>query len=68
VERLLDALTMDDEEQARRMRTMRSVVAEFNVYRWPGQMLADAVHVRDGPTDSDNDSLAHGLAMFPGLV
>jgi hypothetical protein len=59
---------MGDEGQARRIRNMRSVVAEFNVYRWAGQMLADAVHLRDDPTDSDNDSLAHRLAMSSGLV
>ena len=36
------ALRMTGAEQARRMRAMRSVVAEFNTYWWAGQMLQDA--------------------------
>ena len=39
---LAEALRMADEEQATRMRAMRAVVAEFNTYRWAGDMLADA--------------------------
>ncbi len=33
-------------EQTARMRAMRSVVAEFNVYAWAGRMLADAARLR----------------------
>jgi trehalose 6-phosphate synthase len=40
------ALRMSHEEQAFRMRAMRSVVAEFNTYRWAGDMLADAARLR----------------------
>ena len=43
---LADALRMTGAEQARRMRAMRSVVAEFNTYWWAGQMLQDAARVR----------------------
>jgi len=43
---LAEALSMDDEEQASRMRAMRSVVAEFSTYRWAGEMLADAAQLR----------------------
>ncbi|MFN8570636.1 MAG: trehalose-6-phosphate synthase [Gemmatimonadaceae bacterium] len=40
------ALTMAEQEQRARMRLMRSLVREFNVYRWAGRMLADAATVR----------------------
>jgi trehalose 6-phosphate synthase len=40
------ALTMSPEEQRDRMRNMRSLIQEFNVYRWAGRMLIDAARVR----------------------
>ena len=40
------ALTMSQEEQRDRMRIMRGVVREFNVYRWAGRMLLDAAVMR----------------------
>jgi len=40
------ALTMKPEEQRDRMRLMRVVVREFNVYRWAGRMLLDASLMR----------------------
>jgi len=40
------ALTMPDDEQRDRMRLMRGLVAEFNVYRWAGRMLLDAAAMR----------------------
>jgi len=40
------ALTMSPEEQRARMRSMRNVVQEFNVYRWAGRMLLDAARMR----------------------
>ena len=40
------ALTMDADEQRERMRFMRGVVREFNVYRWAGRMLLDAAVMR----------------------
>jgi trehalose 6-phosphate synthase len=40
------ALTMSEEEQRERMRSMRSLVQEFNVYRWAGRMLLDAARMR----------------------
>jgi len=40
------ALTMSAEEQRERMRFMRGVVREFNVYRWAGRMLLDAAVMR----------------------
>ena len=40
------ALTMPEAEQRDRMRIMRGVVREFNVYRWAGRMLLDAAVLR----------------------
>ena len=40
------ALTMAPEEQRERMRLMRAIVREFNVYRWAGRMLLDAAVMR----------------------
>jgi trehalose 6-phosphate synthase len=47
---LAQALSMADEEQSSRMRLMRSIVAEFNTYRWAGKMLSDGARLRTGPT------------------
>ncbi len=40
------AVTMPENEQRDRMRSMRSQVREFNVYRWAGRMLMDAARMR----------------------
>ena len=40
------ALTMSPEEQRARMRSMRTLVQEFNVFRWAGRMLLDAARMR----------------------
>ena len=40
------ALTMPLTEQRDRMRIMRALVREFNVYRWAGRMLLDAAAMR----------------------
>ncbi len=40
------ALIMPEEEQRARMRSMRAMVQEFNVYRWAGRMLLDAAQMR----------------------
>jgi trehalose 6-phosphate synthase len=40
------ALSMPPEEQRDRMRAMRSLVSELNVYRWAGRMLVDAARLR----------------------
>jgi trehalose-6-phosphate synthase len=37
---------MPGDEQRDRMRAMRTLVAEFNVYRWAGRMLVDAARLR----------------------
>jgi len=43
---LATALNMPLAEQQVRMRSMRSLVAHFNVYRWAGEMLVDAARLR----------------------
>ncbi|TRZ56841.1 MAG: trehalose-6-phosphate synthase [Rhodocyclaceae bacterium] len=40
------ALSMSASEQRDRMRLMRGLVAEFNVFRWAGRMLLDAAAMR----------------------
>lgn len=40
------ASVMPPAEQAERMRAMRAVVAEHNVYRWAGRILLDAAQLR----------------------
>jgi len=40
------ALTMPSAEQRDRMRLMRGLIREFNVYRWAGRMLLDAASMR----------------------
>jgi len=41
------ALTMPPDEQRQRMRSMRGLIQEFNVYRWAGRMLLDAARMRN---------------------
>ncbi len=43
---LYRALRMPEAEQRERMRSMRSRVRDFNVYRWAGLMLLDAARLR----------------------
>jgi trehalose 6-phosphate synthase len=54
---LATALAMTPSEQAERMRAMRRLVSEFNVYRWAGRMLVDAGRVRQ------QGRLSHRLTM-----
>jgi trehalose 6-phosphate synthase len=43
---LATALEMPTREQQERLRAMRSLVRELNVYRWAGRMLVDAARLR----------------------
>jgi trehalose-6-phosphate synthase len=45
-EALYRALTMPEAEQRERMRSMRALIKDFNVYRWAGNMLLDAARLR----------------------
>jgi trehalose 6-phosphate synthase len=38
---------MPPDEQRARMRSMRGLLREFNVYRWAGRMLLDAARMRN---------------------
>jgi len=40
------ALCMPAGEQRARLRLMRGLIQEFNVYRWAGRMLIDAASMR----------------------
>ncbi len=40
------ALTMPANEQRDRMKSMRGLIREYNVYRWAGRMLMDAARMR----------------------
>jgi len=57
---LAAGLHMSAEEQRDRMRAMRSLLAEYNVYRWAGRMLIDAARLRgkDRLTDRLSDHVA----------
>jgi len=46
-EAMAAALNMPRDEQRDRMRSMRAVLSQFNVYRWAGNMLVDAARLRD---------------------
>ena len=43
---ILRALEMSDEEQAVRMRRMRTKVKDHNVYRWAANLLSDLTEIR----------------------
>ena len=53
------ALTMSADEQRERMRFMRGVVREFNVYRWAGRMLLDASVLRQRGRFRQADGIAN---------
>jgi trehalose 6-phosphate synthase len=61
---LATALAMKPAEQAERMRAMRRLVSEFNVYRWAGRMLVDAARIRQQGRLSDR--LTMGLRTVEG--
>ena len=44
---LAAALGMPQAEQAERMRALRALVQQMNVYRWAGRMLSDAGRLQD---------------------
>jgi trehalose 6-phosphate synthase len=53
---------MSSDEQRERMRSMRALVSDLNVYRWAGRMLVDAARLRsrDRLTGRLTDHLAYG--------
>jgi trehalose 6-phosphate synthase len=62
---LVAALTMPLDEQQDRMRSMRSLLVQFNVYRWAGKMLVDAARLRN--QDRVAGRLAERASVAPAL-
>jgi trehalose 6-phosphate synthase len=60
------ALRMPADEQRERMRSMRRLVSEFNVYRWAGRMLADAAELRRKERVSGRLARAVGFSRAEG--
>jgi trehalose 6-phosphate synthase len=61
---LAAALEMPGEEQAERMRAMRTFLSHFNVYRWAGRMLIDAAALRR--RDRLADRIVEGARLAEG--
>jgi len=61
---LKTALCMSPAEQADRIRSMRTFLSEFNVYRWAGRMLVDAARLRRH--DRLTGRLTDHLVAVPG--
>ncbi|MBP9838282.1 MAG: trehalose-6-phosphate synthase [Proteobacteria bacterium] len=60
------ALNMSKEEQRTRMRSMRKLLSEFNIYRWAGRMIVDAAKLRkkdrlSGVLNSDSEIKEGGI-------
>lgn len=60
------ALDMPVDEQRVRMRSMRLLVQEHNVYRWAGEMLLDAGRLRQRQRIVERIDLKSGSAAGPG--
>jgi len=54
------ALTMPEREQRARIRLMRGLIQEFNVFRWAGRMLIDAAGMRNRSRLSDRLARSSG--------
>ena len=52
-EAIRTALEMDSDERAQRMRRMRRIVKEHNVYRWAGSLIAELSDIRIDETESE---------------
>jgi trehalose-6-phosphate synthase len=52
-EAIRTALEMDSDERSERMRRMRSIVKEHNVYRWAGTLIAELSDIRIDETESE---------------
>ncbi|HKP28472.1 MAG TPA: trehalose-6-phosphate synthase [Gemmatimonadales bacterium] len=67
------AIVMAPGEQRTRMRLMRSLVREFNVYRWGGRMLIDAAAMRrrerllDGAKTHDRKARREPVPLAPPI-
>jgi trehalose 6-phosphate synthase len=59
---LAQALCMPDGEQRERMVSLRTIVREFNVFRWAGRMLVDASRTRIRQRIEARVQRHHGLS------
>ncbi|MGE5159727.1 MAG: alpha,alpha-trehalose-phosphate synthase (UDP-forming) [Gemmatimonas sp.] len=66
-EAFLQALRMSPAEQRDRMRLMRELVRERNVYRWAAQMLLDAARLRQRQRITSSETKAGRTALQPIL-
>jgi len=57
---ILRALEMSDEEQATRMRRMRTNVKEHNVFRWAANLLSDLTEIRIDAPERQEIAVTHG--------
>jgi len=57
VEAIRQALEMPEEERRKRMRKMRAVVAENNIYRWAGKIISALLKFEFTNSDESNVSL-----------
>lgn len=64
---LQQALTMPADEQQSRMRRMREIVRDNNVYRWAGSMLLDAARLRKR-SDTERVTTENGLPRGGNVV
>ena len=55
------ALEMPEEERRRRMRKMREVVAEANIYRWTGKILSAILKFELAPSDAASQVMSYEL-------
>ncbi len=62
------ALNMPPDEQRVRMRSMRRLVSEFNVYRWAGRMLVDAAELRRKERMSGRLSGSNPASRAPTVI
>jgi trehalose 6-phosphate synthase len=62
------ALSMRPAEQRERMRLMRRLIEDFNVYRWAGRMLLDAARMRRRDRLVERTSLTARLPRFASGV
>lgn len=58
------ALEMPKEEQRNRIRSMRGLIQEYNVYRWAGRMLLDAARLRQRTRLFGHLEESNGKARF----
>jgi trehalose 6-phosphate synthase len=58
VEAIRQALEAPEEERRKRMRKMRAVVAENNVYRWAGKIISALLKFEFSASDENNASLS----------